>query len=308
MKQDEITIPSLKGQQNIAVDYSDDDIIIIDNIKKLVEPSPTRLKMNLIAIVVGGRAQVDMNGQSIELGERQLLLCPPNVVFSNFMISPDFEFKALFCTNEILQSFLREKINIWNEVMYIHKAHVVTMDESDIEYFSRFYDLLRLYIDRMTGNPYRSEIIQSIIRGAILGLCGSLKLMLPHEKPSRMDQNRNLFQRFLNLVNSSSVKYGKVSDYAAKLCVTPKHLSTSCRKASGRPASEWIEESVKEDIRYCLISTDLSVSQISDKLGFPNPSFFCKYVREHFGTTALEIRQRHLGDGRGSHAPVDLHQ
>jgi AraC-like DNA-binding protein len=39
-----------------------------------------------------------------------------------------------------------------------------------------------------------------------------------------------------------------------------------------------------------LKQTDLSVKQICDRLGFPNPSFFGKYVREHFGMTPLAIR------------------
>jgi AraC-like DNA-binding protein len=47
---------------------------------------------------------------------------------------------------------------------------------------------------------------------------------------------------------------------------------------------------VLEDIRYYLRQTDLSIKQICDKLAFPNPSFFGKYVKDHFGMTPLEFR------------------
>ena len=63
-----------------------------------------------------------------------------------------------------------------------------------------------------------------------------------------------------------------------------------CKKNSGKTANEWITEHVLEDIRYYLRQTDLSIKQICDKLAFPNPSFFGKYVKDHFGMTPLEFR------------------
>ena len=78
--------------------------------------------------------------------------------------------------------------------------------------------------------------------------------------------------------------------YADKLCVSSKHLSTVCKNKSGKAANEWIREHVLEDIRYNLKQTDLSIKQICDKLGFPDPSFFGKYVKEHFGMTPTQFR------------------
>ena len=44
------------------------------------------------------------------------------------------------------------------------------------------------------------------------------------------------------------------------------------------------------DIRYYLKHTDLSIKQICARMGFPNPSFFGKYVKEHFGMTPTQLR------------------
>lgn len=291
MKQDTLTFQTLQGDQRIPVTHSDDDIIIIDNIHDLTEPNPTRLQMNFIAICVKGRVQAEVNGQVTVLGENQLLLCPPGTLFSNFLISPDFEFKILFLTNRILQSFLREKMNVWNELMYIYRLHVMTMGELDIKYFRSFYDMLRLCIDTPLENPYREEVIQSILQGALVGLCGTLKRMMPaNSSTTPLRQSESLFQKFLNLVADSPVKHQSVEHYAEQLCVSPKYLSAVCKKSSGKTTNEWITEQVMEDIRYCLHFTDLSVKQVSHRLGFANPSFFGKYVREHFGKTPLQLR------------------
>ena len=54
--------------------------------------------------------------------------------------------------------------------------------------------------------------------------------------------------------------------------------------------SEFVEH-VLEDIRYYLKQTDYSIKQICDLLGFPNPSFFSRYVKIHFGQTPAYFRQ-----------------
>ena len=98
------------------------------------------------------------------------------------------------------------------------------------------------------------------------------------------------FQRFLNILNTSEVRHRSVEAYADELCISPKYLSAICKKHSGKTANEWIRKHVLEDIRYHLKQTDLTVKQISMHLGFPNTSFFGKYVKEHFGMTPLQVR------------------
>lgn len=292
MQHEGMTIESLSDNQMIVVDYSDDDIIIIDSIRQFAEPSATRLKMNMIVAVKEGKGQGYLNGEPIKLYANQLLLCPPNTVLSDFMFSPDFEFKAIFLSNKIIQSFLREKITIWNEMMYIHKLHVVTMNPRDIEFISCFYDTLQIVIDSPSDyHPYRVEVIQSLLRSGILGLAGRLSKIAPIGIKTAQNQASSLFKRFLDLISSNRSKCRTVEDYASALCVSPKYLTVVCKKSSGRTANEWIREHILEDIRYYLKQTDMPMKQIADQLGFANPSFFGRYVKEHFGMTPLQFRQ-----------------
>jgi len=52
-----------------------------------------------------------------------------------------------------------------------------------------------------------------------------------------------------------------------------------------------MRDRILEDIRYELKHTDSNMKQICDKLGFPNPSYFGKYVKEHMGMTPLQYRK-----------------
>ena len=36
----------------------------------------------------------------------------------------------------------------------------------------------------------------------------------------------------------------------------------------------------------------MSIKEVSHQLGFPNTSFFGKYVKEHFGMTPIQFRRQ----------------
>jgi AraC-like DNA-binding protein len=301
MKQhEEVTFQTLANNEDIQIGYSDNDIMVVDSIQQFAKISTAHVSMNGIVICTDGKVHAQMNGMQMELHKNQIAIVPQNVTVTDVMVSPDFNLKAMFLTNRILQSFLREKMNIWNDMMYIHRQHIVTMDEDEILFYTHFYDMLTLAIERGKENPYHTEIIQALLRSAVLGLCGAMKWMLSqadNELSARTEgalsserSGKSHFQRFLDLLHSTNMKHRPVGAYANDLCLSPKYLTAICKKHSGKTANEWITEHVLEDIRYYLRQTDLSIKQICNQLGFPNPSFFGKYVKDHFGMTPMEFR------------------
>jgi AraC-like DNA-binding protein len=295
-QQEEITIQALANNEDLKIGYSDNEIVIVDSIQQFAETCNAHVAMNAIVICTSGKAQAQMNGVQMEFRKNQVGIIPQNVMITDVMVSPDFNLRGIFLTNRILRSFLNEKISVWNDMMYIHRQHVVTMDEDETLFYTHFYDMLTLAVEKGKENPFHTEIIQSLLRSAILGLCGEMKWMLAQtdSKLSTLNDKQSTtqshFQRFLDLLHTTDLKHRTVEEYANDLYISPKYLTTICKKNSGKTANEWITEHVIEDIRYYLKQTDLSVKQICNQLGFPNPSFFGKYVKDHFGMTPIEFR------------------
>lgn len=295
--QEEISLQTLTANEDIQIGYSDNDIVIIDSVQKYAEVSTAHVSMNAIAICTQGKMQAVMNGHKIELLKNQVAIVPQNVMINDPMISPDCEFKAMLFTNRILQSFLREKMNVWNDVIYVRRLNIITMEDDELKFYTHLYELLALCFSKPADYHFRTDVIQSLLRGAILGLCGAMKdrILTPGQQPIANSQQliaNSHFQRFLDLLHSVEVKHRPVEWYATELCISPKYLSALCKKHSGKTANEWITEHVLEDIRYYLKQTDYSIKQICDLLGFPNTSFFGKYVKEHFGLTPMQIRMK----------------
>ena len=289
-RKEEITLKSLAEKGEVKIGYSDKDIIVVDSIQKFAEIKAAHIAMNVIMICTNVRIQAHMNGRPMELIKNQVAIVPQNVVVTNIMISPDFNLKAMFLNNSILQNTLRDKMIVWNDIMYIQHNHVITLKSEYLEIFSHFYDMLNMAIEHSQENPFRNEIIHSILSAAILAVCGELKLSMPSndEKPQLPSTH---FQRFLEILHNGEVKYRSVESYASELCISPKHLTAICKKYSGKTANDWIREQVLEDIRYYLKNTDLSIKQVCDRMGFSNTSFFGKYVKQHLGMTPMEFRK-----------------
>lgn len=293
-QQQEITFQSLANNEDVQIGYSDNDIVVVDSFQKFSEVHSAHVAMNAIAICTRGKIHGQMSDSAIQLCKNQVAIVPQNVMVTDVMISPDFDMKAMFFTNRILQSFLREKMKVWNDMMYIQRHHIITLDDTEIRFYTLFYDILTLVIEQGKEKPFWTDIVQSLLRAAILGLCSTLGMKLPERDVTQMrpQATNTHFQRFINLLNETPVKHRTVEGYASELCISPKYLSIQCKKYSGKTASEWITEHVLEDIRYFLKQTDLSIKQICDRLGFPNPSFFGRYVKEHFGMTPIEFRNK----------------
>lgn len=279
----------------ISASYLDEDILIIDNIKVLANPDPVRLQMNMIASCQQGSLRMDINGKVIAVGKNDIFVCPPNSVVDILEVSSDFACVALCVTNHGLQNILRSHINVWNRAMYVNKVSVVQMTNEEMLFYAKFTDLVRLCLDsrnmqHSTWNPYRREIVETLLKSALLALCNAFNVDAMEEGKQSSTTN-DLFDRFLEMLQQSEIKHRPVEYFAQQLCITPKYLSIVCKRHSSKTAIEWITEYTLSDITYYLRSTNKSIKEISAILGFSNTSFFGKYVREHFKMSPLKYRQ-----------------
>ena len=278
--------------ESLEVDYSDDDIVILDNIRDIVAAEPMRFMMNGVFVCFNGTIQVDVNGTPHTYHKNQLVMFPPNTTLDNYLFSVDFECKALLMTNHIIQRFMRPYIDVWNHVVYVRRILERQLTDIDMEFTRKVYEVIRFCLD-YGSDHYKKEMVHSFIQGALMGLGG---MVLRDEDCDGMApekvQSDNLFPRFLDMLQKSKVKHRPVADYASQLFVSPKYLSLVCKQHSGKTALQWIEEYTVADIDYYLRSTEYSVKEIANILGFPNPSFFGKYVRLQLGCTPMEHRNK----------------
>lgn len=251
------------------------------------------MNANIYVVCVKGRLQININTQKYAIYPGEMLICMPNMILSNCTTSSDFK-GAMFClSTQITQKYLHKSSDIWNKAFYISQNPVVRIDKDRVQLFDLYYKVIRARM-KQAEQSYYKEVIRSLIRTMLYELLADLNQLSTPPESQMVKRSNILFKRFLDLLACTEVKKRSISYYAGKLCVTPKYLSTVCKKVSGKTAFEWINDYVVEDIKYFLKYSNKSIKEISEHQDFPNISFFGKYVKTHLGTSPTDYRKQSL--------------
>ena len=167
---------SYRKFQNV---YLDEDILIIDNVKVLQNPDPVRFQMNMIASCQRGSLRAELNGRELTVEKGDIFISPPNSILDIKEVSEDFACTAMCVSNHGLLGILRSHISVWNRAMYVSKVSVLKMNEVDMVFYSKFTDLVRLCLDpkfndRSSWKPYRREIVETLLKSALLAVSNLL--------------------------------------------------------------------------------------------------------------------------------------
>jgi len=140
-----------------------------------------------------------------------------------------------------------------------------------------------------TEHPYRERILQKLLYALIIAVGGLYSIHFIFDG-KQSTHKRRIVERFFQLLFEYSREKKNVAFFADKLCLSPKYVSTLILKHTGRPILSWVNMFVTLYAKHLLKSTNMTILQISDDLGFPNPSFFGKFFKRETGVTPGEYR------------------
>ena len=112
-----------------------------------------------------------------------------------------------------------------------------------------------------------------------------------NEIKSANSRQEEIFNQFTELLERHHKREREIAFYADKMFITPKYLSQVIKDYSNKTALAFIEEYVIAEAKSMLLSTTLSIQQISDELNFPSQSVFGKYFKRVTGKSPTEYRR-----------------
>lgn len=100
-----------------------------------------------------------------------------------------------------------------------------------------------------------------------------------------------LVRQFQDLVEREYQNHPKISEYAARLGITPSHLNDTVKKVTGQPASEHIKQRVVVEAKRRAFFGNTSAKEIAYELGFDSEAHFSKYFKTNTGQTFSAYRK-----------------
>ena len=142
-------------------------------------------------------------------------------------------------------------------------------------------------IENTTPAQHSETLIRSLLE-IILVKCK--RLYSKGTSPEHISKGRLLVKNFQRLIEENIGLKWSVKEFAAELSVTPAHLNESVKDHTGITASGHIKEQIIMESKRLLSHTELTVSEISERLYFEDSSYFAKYFKKATGFAPSAFR------------------
>lgn len=243
---------------------------------------PYRIEQHRIGFVVGGTGNACLNLQDFHIEKHTAIFASDGSTLQINDYSPDAEITMLSVSEE----FLNRSLGIPRPELLRRGCFGCNFPLTDVEtgiaqtVFSLLYTLLQ-------GDATYRSAVDNIV-AAIFRFFDALytrQLALSDKVAKTGSRAQHVFDHFIQLLREFGVREHDLRFYSDRLCLTPRYLGTLILQASGHTAKYWIDRAIITEAKLLLQHTDLTIIQVSDRLHFPNSSFFCKYFKRLTGYT-----------------------
>ena len=94
--------------------------------------------------------------------------------------------------------------------------------------------------------------------------------------------------RFISENESENLTVSQLADIVS---LTPDHFSKIFKKTIGVRPIEYIHRKRLQRVKLLLLTTDLSVAQIAEQVGFSSSTYLLRIFRKHTGVTLMQYRK-----------------
>jgi len=120
-----------------------------------------------------------------------------------------------------------------------------------------------------------------------------LKLSRYHHHDNNDEMNSITFKirKLEQLIEKNFVKLKKPADYADLMHLSTPYLNNLCKRHLGKTLSDLINERIVLEGKRLFAYTDLTVTQVSNRLRFSEASYFIRYFRKNAGVTPEQFKE-----------------
>jgi AraC family transcriptional activator of pobA len=230
-----------------------------------------------------GRADANVDGVSYALQPPAMLLIPAMCIHG-FSFSRDVDGHVLTLAEPLVQQ-LAARLEILQPLLQAPVYHPLGV-EDEPEY-------LIAAIEHEYGHPApeRDYVLESLV-GTLLVSLARRSMAATVGGELQRDRSSQHIARFSHLVDRHFKTHRPVDFYANELGVSAAHLNALCRRLTGRSALQIVHERLLLQAKRSLIYTAMTISEVSDSLGFSEPAYFSRFFKRYTGLAPKEFRRQ----------------
>ncbi len=189
-----------------------------------------------------------------------------------------------------LSPVIAEELSLSLHYEKVHYAYVrpaSQLDETSMQTIMHYLDLLVTLMQKESLE--RRTTMVHLIHSLSSFLSEFHANSLSSQKP--FSRSEELAGQFLSLVDKHCHEHHNIKWYADMLHLTPVYVSNVVKQVTGRTAGDNLTDCLVLKAKSLLLTSTLSVQQISDRLGFQNQSHFGTFFRRAVGMSPQKFRR-----------------
>jgi AraC-like DNA-binding protein len=227
-----------------------------------------------LAMIEEGASRLEIDGRLVDLraGEACLVYCREQVTQ---FFPADRHCHASWCeTGEFLDTPANRQLLDRAGGAFVASA--------------RLRSLLTMGLELELELPGQAEALRDVLAKSVFFECLRLHGLLPERSGA---QHRSV-ARARSYIERHYAAACTLEDIAAYACISPQHLGRLFNEQLGMPPMQYLWQVRLNMAEELLIQTSRGMADIANLCGFKSPCHFSRMVRQHFGHSPRELRQR----------------
>ncbi|OLS03697.1 helix-turn-helix domain-containing protein [Tissierella creatinophila] len=255
-----------------------------------IQKYPIHWKDSLeILFVLKGKIKIGIETEHYELWERQIEIVNPNEV--SWISSDDKDNLVLII--DIDPSFFKRYYDDAEDTFFYTDSSNKRVQEDEEYYKLREYISILLFEVVSKLDDYE-DLTEETLLQMMYHLLNNFHYLF--YEGENLEEDELQLQRYHRIVKYLSNNYmNKVSlqDIADKEFLSSQYLSYKIKETFGLGFNEYLNQIRVEESTKLLLDSDLSISEISEEVGFSHVRYFNKHFKLHYNMTPLQYRKKY---------------
>ncbi|MEE0574421.1 MAG: helix-turn-helix domain-containing protein [Paraprevotella clara] len=248
----------------------------------------------ILIVVERGTCKMRVNYLPYQAYNDMFIVLREGVWVTDVSVSDDFMAYAIIVKRDFLRSAMGNNVlpvrELFNRRLLFPAMPVEPVD------FERIIDYIRQLRRNLTlhTHMYQSSLIQNALCNINLELWDVTARYLANESCEEEHTptvREKLAFEFIHAVHQYSRTDHEVAAYADRLNVSPAHLTRMVKEVTDKTASEWIADSLVNEIKFLLHHPGNSIQAIASEVRFSDQAALSKFFKKHTGMTPGEYRK-----------------
>ena len=268
----------------------------MDNILN-AELSPVQMDNVGVCLMLAGSADITLDGNYYHIESKSLVMYFPNSFLHILGYSPDMRAVLLGGDVEDVMQVL-DKVTDTDNVLLIRSNPTIAVTDAELESLMLY---IRLYMEnskRMSSDDVRKNrrlFHVCRIQNNSLYNCFALEVikifagrtLQNKDIPDRKDE---IFGKFITMMCANYREQHEVAYYAESQYLSCRYFSSIVKMTSGKTPMQWITMMLLAEAKNLLLHSSLLIKEISDRLNFPNQSYFGKWFKKQTGVSPQDFK------------------